>query len=224
MRCSLVVSLPFLAISGKIFAKLAKGLASMATAGLATGGMETLGWDHGGHDSCISGWTYSEMGQSRVGSASDHCHDGDRHGDSFGTCRKWGSRKRTYQDIGIFDGFLVGCGQMIALLPGASRSGSTLTTALFLGLERQTAARFSFLLGIPTLTIATLVQAKDVFDEGTLFIPLVIATLSSMVFSYLAIAWLLRFLQRHSTWVFIWYRIGLGTALWGAIAFGSLRP
>ncbi|MFN4066351.1 MAG: undecaprenyl-diphosphate phosphatase, partial [Thermosynechococcus sp.] len=141
----------------------------------------------------------------------------------LGLAEKWGSRKRTYQDITVLDGFWVGCGQMIALLPGASRSGSTLTTALFLGLERQTAARFSFLLGIPTLTIATLVQAKDVFDEGTLFIPLVIATLSSMVFSYLAIAWLLRFLQRHSTWVFIWYRIGLGATLWGAIGLGNLH-
>ncbi|URR36068.1 undecaprenyl-diphosphate phosphatase [Thermosynechococcus sp. HN-54] len=141
----------------------------------------------------------------------------------LGLAEKWGARKRTYQDIGILDGVLVGCGQMIALLPGASRSGSTLTTALLLGLERQTAARFSFLLGIPTLTIATLVQAKDVFDQGTLFFPLVIATLSSMVFSYLAIAWLLRFLQRHSTWVFIWYRIGLGAALWGAIALGNLQ-
>ncbi len=135
---------------------------------------------------------------------------------------RFAARKRTYQDIGIWDGLLVGCGQVIALLPGASRSGSTLTTALFLGMKRETAARFSFLLGIPTLTIATLVQAKDVFDEGTLFIPLVIAILSSMVFSYLAIAWLLKFLQRHSTWVFIWYRIGLGLALWGAIATGAL--
>ncbi|WP_448532828.1 undecaprenyl-diphosphate phosphatase [Parathermosynechococcus lividus] len=141
----------------------------------------------------------------------------------LGLAEKFGSRKRAYQDIGIWDGILVGCGQVIALLPGASRSGSTLTTALFLGLNRETAARFSFLLGIPTLTIATLVQAKDVFEEGTLFIPLLIAILSSMVFSYLAIAWLLKFLQRHSTWVFIWYRIGLGVALWGAIALESLQ-
>ncbi|ATS17755.1 undecaprenyl-diphosphate phosphatase [Synechococcus sp. PCC 6717] len=141
----------------------------------------------------------------------------------LGLAEKFGSRKRAYQDIGIWDGILVGCGQVIALLPGASRSGSTLTTALFLGLNRETAARFSFLLGIPTLTIATLVQAKDVFEEGTLFIPLLVAIVSSMVFSYLAIAWLLKFLQRHSTWVFIWYRIGLGVALWGAIALGSLQ-
>ncbi|WP_448525896.1 undecaprenyl-diphosphate phosphatase [Parathermosynechococcus lividus] len=141
----------------------------------------------------------------------------------LGLAEKFGSRKRAYQDIGIWDGILVGCGQVIALLPGASRSGSTLTAALFLGLTRETAARFSFLLGIPTLTIATLVQAKDVFEEGTLFIPLLVAIVSSMVFSYLAIAWLLKFLQRHSTWVFIWYRIGLGVALWGAIALGSLQ-
>lgn len=135
---------------------------------------------------------------------------------------KIGSRKRGFDQLQTSDGILVGLGQMIALLPGASRSGSTLTTALFLGLQRDTAARFSFLLGIPTLTIATLVQTKDVLDKGDMAIPLLAAIISTFIFSYLSIAWLMRFLQRQSTWVFVWYRLALGTALLVAIAQGAL--
>ncbi|MCU0551462.1 MAG: undecaprenyl-diphosphate phosphatase [Leptolyngbya sp. Prado105] len=136
---------------------------------------------------------------------------------------KVGSRKRDFNELEIKDGVLVGFGQMIALLPGASRSGSTLTAALFLGLRRETAARFSFLLGIPTLAIATLVQAKDVLAEAEMGLPLLVGIISAFVFSYLSIAWLLKFLQRQSTWVFVWYRLALGVTLLAAIALGHLK-
>lgn len=141
----------------------------------------------------------------------------------LGLAEKVGSRKRGFNDLQTIDGILVGIGQTIALLPGASRSGSTLTTALFLGLERQTAARFSFLLGIPTLTIATLVQAKDSLSDSQMLIPLLVGIVSSFIFSYLSIAWLLRFLQRQSTWVFVWYRLALGVALLAALAGGAFH-
>ncbi|MEA5569955.1 undecaprenyl-diphosphate phosphatase [Calothrix sp. UHCC 0171] len=131
----------------------------------------------------------------------------------LGLAEKFGSRKRGFEEVDIKDGIIVGLGQMIALLPGASRSGSTLTTALFIGLQRQTAARFSFLLGLPTLAIATLVQAKDVLNVEGMFLPLTIGILSTFIFSYLSIAWLLKFLQRHSNWVFVWYRLAFGTAI-----------
>jgi undecaprenyl-diphosphatase len=136
---------------------------------------------------------------------------------------KVGSRKRGFDELEIQDGILVGLGQMIALLPGASRSGSTLTAALFLGLRRDTAARFSFLLGLPTLAIATLVQAKDVLKDGSMGLPLLFGIISAFVFSYLSIAWLLKFLQRQSTWVFVWYRLALGVTLLAAIATGHLK-
>ena len=136
---------------------------------------------------------------------------------------KIGTRKRGFDELEIKDGILVGLGQTIALLPGASRSGSTLTAALFLGLRRETAARFSFLLGIPTLTIATLVQAKDVLKEASMGFPLLVGVLSAFVFSYLSIAWLLKFLQRQSTWVFVWYRLALGITLLIAIATHALK-
>lgn len=141
----------------------------------------------------------------------------------LGLAEKIGTRKRGFENLTIKDGFLVGLGQMVALLPGASRSGSTLTAALFLGFKRETAARYSFLLGIPTLAIATLVQAKDVFDKADMALPLLIGIISTFIFSYLSIAWLLKFLQRQSTWVFVWYRLALGATLWVAIATQVLK-
>ncbi len=141
----------------------------------------------------------------------------------LGLAERYGRRLRDFDQLKISDGVLVGFGQMLALLPGASRSGSTLTTALFLGLKRDTAARFSFLLGIPTLTIATLVQAKDALNHGSMLVPLLVGTASAFVFSYLSIAWLLKFLRQNSSWVFVWYRLALGAALLAAIGGGLLK-
>jgi undecaprenyl-diphosphatase len=141
----------------------------------------------------------------------------------LGLAEKVGSRKRGFDSLQIKDGILVGLGQMLAIVPGVSRSGSTLTTALFLGLERQTAARFSFLLGIPTLTIATLYQSLKAFSNVDTSIALLVGIFSTFVFSYLSIAFLLRFLQRNSNWVFVWYRLAFGASLLVAIATGALK-
>lgn len=141
----------------------------------------------------------------------------------LGLAETIGSRKRKFDSLQIRDGILVGLGQTIALLPGASRSGSTLTTALFLGLERQTAARFSFLLGIPTLTIATLYQSTKAFGDVDNLIVLLVGIVATFIFSYLAIAWLLRYLQRHNNWIFVWYRLAFGAALLLALATGTLQ-
>lgn len=141
----------------------------------------------------------------------------------LGLAEKVGSRKRGFDSLQIKDGILVGLGQMLAIVPGVSRSGSTLTTALFLGLERQTAARFSFLLGIPTLTVATLYQSIKAFSNINTSIALVVGILSTFVFSYLSIAFLLKFLQRNSNWVFVWYRLAFGASLLVAIANGALK-
>lgn len=138
----------------------------------------------------------------------------------LGLAEKYGERRRDFDHLETRDGILVGVGQMIALLPGASRSGSTLTTALFLGLQRQTAARFSFLLGLPTLTIATLAQTKDVVKASEMILPMLLGIGATFIFSYLSIAWLMKFLQKQSTWVFVWYRLAFGLALLVAIARG----
>jgi len=105
--------------------------------------------------------------------------------------------------------------QALALVPGVSRSGSTLTAALLDGWNRADAARFSFLLGIPAITIAGLVELKDAFEQplagGAL--PLLVGIASAALVSWLAIAWLLRFLQQHSTWWFVGYRLFFGLGL-----------
>jgi undecaprenyl-diphosphatase len=141
----------------------------------------------------------------------------------LGLSEQVGKRKRGFESLEIKDGILVGLGQMIALVPGASRSGSTLTTALFLGLKRDTAARFSFLLGIPTLTIAALYQARKAFGNVDELAPLLVGVVSTFVFSYLSIAWLLKYLQTKNTLVFIWYRLTFGVVLLLAITNNMLR-
>lgn len=139
---------------------------------------------------------------------------------------RMGQRKRDFDNLTIPDGLWMGLAQSLALIPGVSRSGSTLTAGLFTGLERATAARFSFLLGIPAITLAGLVEFKDVLDAGigsAGLVPLAVGTISAAVFSYVAIAWLLRYLQTHNTWVFVWYRLGFGVAILGALAIGLLQ-
>jgi undecaprenyl-diphosphatase len=136
----------------------------------------------------------------------------------LGLAEKIGSRKRGFDSLEIRDGVLVGLGQMLALIPGASRSGSTLMAGLFLGLQRQTAVRFSFLLGFPTLALVTLYEAKDVLKHPEAIGPLIVGIISAFVFSYLSIAWLLRFLQSNDIWVFVWYRLAFGLSILAAIA------
>ncbi|MEN9215827.1 MAG: undecaprenyl-diphosphate phosphatase [Gloeomargarita sp. HHBFW_bins_162] len=130
-----------------------------------------------------------------------------------------GSRTRSMADIRIKDGFWVGCAQAVALIPGVSRSGATLTGGLLLGLERPAAARFSFLLGIPALFLAGIVEfVTEIQFTRESLISVILGTLSALIFSYLAIDFLLKFLQRHSTQVFIIYRIVLGIIIlvgWG---------
>jgi undecaprenyl-diphosphatase len=129
--------------------------------------------------------------------------------------------------VHLRDGLLVGLAQALALVPGVSRSGSTLTASLFDGWRRADAARFSFLLGIPAITLAGLVEMKAAFGTSAAggVLPLLVGIISSAVVSWLAIAWLLQFLQKHSTWWFVGYRLLFGLALLlgaGQLAAGSL--
>lgn len=138
-----------------------------------------------------------------------------------------GRRKRLLQQVHLRDGLLVGLAQALALVPGVSRSGSTLTASLFDGWRRADAARFSFLLGIPAITLAGLVEMKAAFGTSAAggVLPLLVGIISSAVVSWLAIAWLLQFLQKHSTWWFVGYRLLFGLALLlgaGQLAAGSL--
>ncbi|MEA5532539.1 undecaprenyl-diphosphate phosphatase [Crocosphaera sp. XPORK-15E] len=137
---------------------------------------------------------------------------------------KLGTHKRNFNQLGWRDGVVMGFAQSLALIPGVSRSGSTITSGLFINLERATAARFSFLLGIPAITLAGIVELKDVADMGLssdIIFPVIVGVISSAVFSYLAIAWLIRYLQKRDTWIFVWYRLGFGVLILGSLLFSS---
>lgn len=138
-----------------------------------------------------------------------------------------GNQKRNFKDLKVKDGILIGLAQAMAIVPGTSRSGSTMTAGLFSNLDRETAARYSFLLGIPSITAAGLVGLKDLISpvegEAISFLPLIAGLISSAIFSYLAIAWLLDFLKRRSTWVFVWYRLGFGVFILAAVALGWVK-
>jgi undecaprenyl-diphosphatase len=143
----------------------------------------------------------------------------------LGISEQIGRRDRDLNKLTMIDGIWMGLGQALALIPGCSRSGSTLTAGLFMGLERAAAARFSFLLGIPAITLAGLLSLKDASDAGFTGISpaaLIAGTISAAVFSYLSIAWLLKFLQTHNTFIFILYRLGFGVAILTAIGMGGL--
>jgi undecaprenyl-diphosphatase len=133
----------------------------------------------------------------------------------------FGPRLKQLEGVTGRDGFVVGLAQALALIPGVSRSGSTLTASLFDGWKRADAARFSFLLGIPAISIAGLVELKSALSLGSGAgpLPLVVGILSAAVVSWLAIDWLLRFLQRNSTWIFVGYRLvfGAGLLVWWAV-------
>ncbi|TVQ24879.1 MAG: undecaprenyl-diphosphate phosphatase, partial [Leptolyngbya sp. DLM2.Bin15] len=134
-----------------------------------------------------------------------------------------GSRKRKYEELGTQDGIWMGLAQTLAIIPGVSRSGATLTAGLFMGMNRASAARFSFLLGIPAITLAGVVGLKDLVDygfEGTSVAALIGGFITATISSYLSIVWLLNFLKQHSTWAFVWYRLAFGIVILGAIGMG----
>jgi undecaprenyl-diphosphatase len=143
----------------------------------------------------------------------------------LGLAEKIGKRKRSYEQLDARDGIFMGLAQALALIPGVSRSGSTITAGLFIWLERATAARFSFLLGIPAITVAGLIELKELIETGFGNIggvALTLGLIASAVSSYVAIAWLIRYLQTQDTWVFVWYRLAFGVAILAAIAGGAL--
>jgi undecaprenyl-diphosphatase len=114
------------------------------------------------------------------------------------------------------EAFLIGCAQALALVPGVSRSGATLTVALLLGLRRADSARFIVLLAIPAILGAAVSEAPKVLKAGlgadgaTLFL---IGIISSAIVGYIAVKWFVRYLASHSLDVFAWYRLALAAAV-----------
>jgi undecaprenyl-diphosphatase len=128
-----------------------------------------------------------------------------------------GAKQKDLAGIGWLDAVIVGFAQAVALIPGASRSGVTITGGLFVGMNRPTAARYSFLLSLPAVFGAAV---KELYDERQALlrshesvVNLVLATVIAGVIGYASIAFLLRFLKTHTTWVFIVYRLVLAGVL-----------
>jgi len=134
------------------------------------------------------------------------------------------TRERGIDDLTRRDGVSMGVAQALALVPGVSRSGVTITTGLFLGLDRPAAARFSFLLSVPAVVLSGLFELRDFVegDESTSVPGLVLATLLAFVVGYASIAFLLRYLVSHSMYVFVAYRVVLGCLVLALVAAGAI--
>jgi len=128
---------------------------------------------------------------------------------------KVGKFKKEMKDITWKDALIIGVFQSFALIPGSSRSGTTITGGLFLGLKRETAARFSFLLSVPAILGSGLLQFYEALDyiDTSGMITLFVATVTSAVSGYFAIGFLLKFLKTNTTFVFVFYRILIGLGI-----------
>ncbi len=137
-----------------------------------------------------------------------------------------GKRRKEISDFGFLDAIVVGFAQVLALIPGASRSGSTIMGGLFVGQKREAAARFSFLLSIPAITASGLLELKEAWlllpPES--FTPLLVGTIISGIVGYLSIWFLIAFLRKRSTAIFIGYRIVLGVIILVLLWQGVISP
>ncbi|HEU0179567.1 MAG TPA: undecaprenyl-diphosphatase UppP [Blastocatellia bacterium] len=135
---------------------------------------------------------------------------------------QFGKRRNEIEHIGVREALIVGVAQVFALVPGSSRSGTTITGALFAGMSRESAARFSFLLSIPTIGASGLLEFKQAlhFMSGVGMVNLAVSTAVSAVVGYASIAFLIGYLRRHTTYAFIIYRLIVGGAVLGLALHG----
>jgi undecaprenyl-diphosphatase len=144
----------------------------------------------------------------------------------LGYADRAGSHSRELRHLSPRDGVLIGLAQSLALIPGVSRSGATMSAGLLLGLERPAAARFSFLLAVPAVVASGLFQLTGLISgeegNGDPLGYVALATVISFVVGYAAIAWLLHYLTTHSVGVFVGYRIALGAAVLALAATGAI--
>lgn len=141
----------------------------------------------------------------------------------MGLVEKLAGHERGLDELTLKDAMLIGLGQALALIPGTSRSGITLVCAMALGLRRDAAARFSFLLSVPAVTAAAVFELPELLRTPNLLgAPLLVGLAVAAVSGYLSIAWLLKFLRTRTTRGFVVYRLAIGAALLLALATGKL--
>jgi undecaprenyl-diphosphatase len=137
-----------------------------------------------------------------------------------------GNQRKDVRHLGIWDAVVQGFCQVLALMPGASRSGSTIMGGLLAGEKRETAARFSFLLSIPAITASGLLELRKAVKilPHESFVPLIVSIVVAGVIGYASIWFLLSYLKRHSTAIFIIYRLIVGAAILALLWFGVISP
>jgi len=134
-----------------------------------------------------------------------------------------GTRTRDEEQLNGTDAIAVGGAQALAVIPGASRSGTTITAGLFRGLDRPTAARFSFLLSVPAVVLSGAYEARKVGEQtGPGLGVTLLATFFAFIVGFASIAWFMRWMARHSTYLFIWYRVVVGTLLIVLLSIGTI--
>ena len=145
---------------------------------------------------------------------------------ALAVAEKAASFKKEMKDISILDSLLIGSAQVFSLIPGASRSGVTITGGLFTGLKRESAARFSFLLSIPAVFASGLFQLYEALGylDNSMIVNLIIATIFSAISGYLSIYFLLKFLRKYSTFIFIYYRFVLGILILILLFSNIIKP
>ena len=134
-----------------------------------------------------------------------------------------GTRQREISEMNVRDGVFVGFAQALALIPGVSRSGATISAGLFRNFDRAAAARYSFLLSVPAVVLSGLFELREVGGEGGASVgATIVATVAAFVSGYAAIAWLLRYLATHTLGIFVAYRIPLGVLVIALAASGAI--
>ncbi|CAL9378100.1 undecaprenyl-diphosphate phosphatase [Streptomyces sp. enrichment culture] len=133
--------------------------------------------------------------------------------------------RKGLQDLGVRDGLIFGLCQAAALIPGVSRSGATISGGLFMGYQREAAARYSFLLAIPAVLASGLFELKDAMENDHVsWGPTIFATIIAFGTGYAVIAWFMKFISTKSFMPFVWYRIALGVVLVVLVTLGVLSP
>ncbi len=171
------------------------GVVGLLGKGLVTGPLRSLWWVAAG----LLGWSVVMVAAERAA-----------------------SQARGERSIALVDAVVVGLVQCVALVPGVSRSGATISAGLFRQLDRVTATRLAFFLSIPALTAAGLFELRDALHGTAGALPLAVGTVVSFAVAYASVAWLLRFVAHHSIVVFVWYRVALGLLLVALLVTGVL--
>ncbi|KAB2971579.1 MULTISPECIES: undecaprenyl-diphosphate phosphatase [unclassified Streptomyces] len=145
--------------------------------------------------------------------------------DESGGRHRAAKQRKSLEDLNVKDGLVYGFCQAMALIPGVSRSGATISGGLFMGYQRESAARYSFLLAIPAVLASGLFELKDALEsDHVAWGPTLFATVIAFASGYAVIAWFMKFISTKSFMPFVYYRVALGLVIIALVAAGVLSP